>query len=55
MKTKHEFQLEFEAQLAQIEDEIDEWRRERREERALSQKKVRPSLTSAPHMFPGED
>ena len=51
MKTKHEFQLEFEAQLAQIEDEIDEWRQERREQRARSQKRGK----SGPLMLPGED
>jgi hypothetical protein len=55
MKTKHEFQLEFEAQLAQIEDEIDEWRRERRQERARSQKTVRPPQTFGPLIPPGDD
>jgi hypothetical protein len=55
MKTKHDFQLEFESQLAQIEDEIDEWRRERREERARSQKTAPPPRTSMPLILPDDD
>jgi len=54
MKTKHDFQLEFESQLAQIEDEIDEWRRERRKERARSQRTA-PPRASKPLILPDDD
>ena len=54
MKTRHEFQLEIEDRLAEIEQEIDEMWRERRKERAQAHKNggARPQGAS---ILPGDD
>jgi hypothetical protein len=56
MKTRQEFQLEIEDELAAIEQEIDEIRRQRREEeRARAHKNGAPPKTVRPLILPGDD
>jgi hypothetical protein len=45
MKTRQEFQLEIEDQLAEIEEGIDEMRRQQREARQRSRSKNGPSAS----------
>jgi hypothetical protein len=56
MKTRQEFQLEIEEELAAIEEGIDEMLRERREEqRARAQKNQTAPRTVGPLILPGDD
>jgi hypothetical protein len=56
MKTRQEFQLEIEDELAAIEQEIDEIRRQRREEEpARAHKNGAPPKTARPLILPGDD